>query len=248
MPFEPIGQSDPLANAKYADNSEPLSATGQIIGWGIYGALVLIGFAFGIVTGYERPKTIAVAKPGTDTDQTKPDTHKADTPKTTPKANPSSEPVNPQSVNATPKETPNTTPMPMTPATPKADPKTTPMPTTPTTPKVDPKPSMPATPKVDTTPKKEDLKPVSFKTDVLPVLRTHCLNCHGAAGKPKGNVDLTTIAKIMKSGDTMLVPGKPDKSDIYTSIIDLRMPKDRPKPSDKEIDILKNWILTGAKE
>jgi hypothetical protein len=252
MPFEPLGQSNQLANAKSAGGPEPLSPTGQIIGWGIYGALVLIGFAFGIVTGYERPKTITVAKANTEADPAKPDTHKADPPKPTPKANPSPEPANPQPVNATPKDNPSTGPMPATPATPKADPKTpTPMPMTPATPKVDPKPPMPttpATPKVDTTPKKEELKPVSFKADVLPILRTHCVNCHGAVGKPKGNVDLTTLAKIMKSGDKMVVPGNLKESDIYTSIVDREMPKDKPKPNDKEMLILKNWILTGAKE
>src|SRR5579872_5817433 len=232
MPFEPLGQSDQLANAKYADNSEPLSPTGQIMGWGIYGALVLVGFAFGIVTGYERPKTISVAKANTDADQSKPDTHKSDTPKPTPKAN-TPEPVNPAL-----KDTPNTTPMPTTPATPKVDPKT-PMPTTPVTPKVDPKPPMPmtpATPKVDAAPKKEDLKPVSFSADVLPILRTHCLNCHGGSkGKPKGDVDLTTLAKLIKSNPKMVVPGMPEKSDIYTSITDRGMPQDRQKPSDKEM-------------
>ncbi len=88
-------------------------------------------------------------------------------------------------------------------------------------------------------------------THVIPILRTHCLNCHGAAGKPRGDVDLTTLAKLMKSPspDKILVPGKPEESDFYTSITQRDMPGGgKPKPSDKELLVLKNWILTGAKE
>jgi hypothetical protein len=110
----------------------------------------------------------------------------------------------------------------------------------------------PTPPKKDPPPKKEDpvmaLKPVSFKTDVLPILRTNCLNCHGATGKPKGDVDLTTLAKLMKSGKKMLVAGKPDESDFYTSITERGMPKDRPPISEGDKLVLKNWILTGGKE
>jgi hypothetical protein len=120
-----------------------------------------------------------------------------------------------------------------------------------TTPKVDPKPTTPVTttPPKDP-PKNDNLKPVSFKTDVMPILRTHCLNCHGNVGKPKGDVDLRTIASLMKSTspDKMLVIGKPEESDFYTSITKRDMPQNKPKPSDKEILVLKNWILTGAKE
>lgn len=249
MSMESLRQSEPLANYPHASAPEPLSQSGQIIGWIVYGALLVVGFAFGIVTGYERPKTIAVAKATPDKEQTKPETPKSDS-KVTPKGTPLPDQVQPQPAPPMPKETPNTPPK-ETP-TPRVEPKP-PMPMTTTPPKVDPKPPIPVTtipPKTET-PKKDDLKPVSFKTEVLPILRTHCLNCHGAVGKPKGNVDLRTIASLKSSpseNNKMLVPGKPDESDFYTSITQREMPKDRPKPSENELLILKNWVLTGGKD
>lgn len=265
MSFETLGPRDSFTNSASATASEPLSQAGQLIGWGIYGTLLVIGFAFGIVTGYERPKTITVAKSAGENDQSKPEPPKSETPKnessrSAPKPNPSPEPPNASAV----KETPNSSPVPnnvpkvdpkpvapMPAMPPKVDPKPA-VPTTPTPPKTDPKPPAPTTTtpaKTDAPPKKDDLKPVSFKTDVLPVLRANqCLSCHGATGKAKGNVDLTTLAKAMKSSSKMVVPGKPNESDIFTSITEREMPQNNPKPSEKDLLILKNWILTGAKE
>jgi protein TonB len=259
MAFQSLGPTEPRENSTRISTSQPLSQSGQLIGWGVYGTLLVIGFGFGIVTGYERPKTIAQAKASPDKDQPSSDIPKPDT-KTTPKSTPSSDtPQTPPT--GSPKDTTSTTPA-VTPKTKvdtkppmpfKTDPKP-PLPTTTTPPKVDPKPPMPTTttpPKTDS-PKKEDLKAVSFKTDVLPILRRHCLDCHGGGkGKPKGNVDLTTIAKIMASPSPgkALVPGKPEQSDIYTSITEREMPDGgKPKPSKEDLLILKNWILTGAKE
>ncbi|HEV3384417.1 MAG TPA: c-type cytochrome domain-containing protein [Gemmata sp.] len=263
MSFQSPGPTESLANSARTTAAEPLSQSGQLLGWGIYGTLLVIGFAFGIVTGYERPKTIAQAKATSDKDQANSDSPKPDT-KTTAKVALPTEPSKTQSAT-TAKDVPSTTPdvtpkskvdpkppMPMT-TTPMNDLKP-PMPMTTTPPKTDPpKPPMPTaiTPPPTDIPKKEDLKAVSFKTDVLPILRTHCLNCHGAVGKPKGNVDLRTLASLKNSpseNNKILVSTKPDESDFYTSITQRGMPKDRPPLSEKELLVLKNWILTGAKE
>ena len=40
---------------------------------------------------------------------------------------------------------------------------------------------------------------VTFTKDVLPVFRKYCIDCHSGP-KPKGSVDLTTIAAVMKGG------------------------------------------------
>ena len=39
----------------------PLSVSGQLIGWAVFGGLVLVGFFFGVVTGYEKPKPFSAA-------------------------------------------------------------------------------------------------------------------------------------------------------------------------------------------
>jgi hypothetical protein len=192
-----------------------------MVGWAVYGGLVLVGFFFGIVTGYDQPKTVVVAKAPKEKEPPKPPDKPA--PKVTPEPQPAPEPQ-PTPPVVVPKDDPP----------PKKDP-----------PKVDP-------PKIDTPPpKKEDPKTevvtaVSFK-EVTVVLRKHCTECHGA-GKVQGKVDLTSIAKMKASKGQVLVPGKPDQSDLYTSITVGEMPKDRKKPTDQELMVIRNWILGGAKE
>src|ERR1700722_20682625 len=142
MSSETLRQSERLANYPQASAPEPLSQSGQIIGWLVYGTLLVVGFAFGIVTGYERPKTVTVAKAAPDKDQTKPETPKSDT-KTTPKATPLPDQAQPQPAPPMPKETPNTPPKET--AAPKVEQKP-PMPMTTTPPKVIPKPPTPIPP------------------------------------------------------------------------------------------------------
>jgi hypothetical protein len=216
-------------SADPSDSPSQLSQSGQMIGWAVFGGLVLIGFFFGVVTGYETPKPVLVAKANKDRDKEK---GSAKLP-----------------VTVVPKETPPAPPTP--PMTPKEDetPKVEPPKANP--PKIEPPKVNP--PKINPPSKKEEPKPpalvpVSFQKDVMPILRTHCLNCHGATGKPKGDVNLTSIANMMKSRGKILSPGKPEDSDIYTSITEREMPDGgRPKPTPKELMTLRNWILTGAK-
>jgi len=206
-----------------------LSQTGQMIGWAVFGSLVLVGFFFGVVTGYDTPKPVVVAKAskGLEKDNPKPPASAA--PKETPQPQPQPAPAPPPKKDNSARVDP-----------PKVDP-----------PKIDPPKVDPS--KINPSPKKEEpktqvLTPVSFQKDVMPILRTHCLNCHGATGKPKGDVNLTSIATMMKSRGKILSPGKPEDSDIYTSITEREMPDGgRPKPTSKELMTLRNWILTGAK-
>lgn len=247
MAFNSIGSTASSNSSGLASTSERLSQSGQMIGWGVYGTLVVIGFAFGIVTGYDRPKTITVTKVAKESDSPKPETPKPETPKpdnskSDPKPTPTPEPTVPtapmQPITTAPMETSSPKPMVTTP--PKADPKP-PMPTVTTPPKVDP-------------PKKEDpvaaVKPVSFTKDVKPILLQYCFNCHGSVGKPKDGIDLRTLASIKKGGDggSILTPGSPEKSSLYTTIVDGSMPKGPNKVPKSDQMIIFNWIKGGAKE
>jgi hypothetical protein len=245
MAFESLSTADEHAHTTAHEPEERLSQHGQMIGWAVYGSLVVIGFVFGVVTGYERPKTIVVAKATKEKETTRTETPRPaprqpvtlETPVTTPPTTPPA---------ATPPATP---PMPEKPVEmpPKKDPPAV------TSPKKDPPAVTP--PKKDpvTPPKTENIKAVHFKEVVASVFRSYCLDCHGgSSGKPKGGVDLTSIAKIKSSkasnGD-LLTPGKPEESRIYVSITEMSMPPDGKKgPTPAELMVLKNWILTGAKE
>jgi hypothetical protein len=91
-----------------------------------------------------------------------------------------------------------------------------------------------------------------FIEKVQPVLETHCVGCHNPE-KTKGKLLMHTIDGVMKGGENgaALVPGKPDESAIIKRITlpadddDLMPPKGGPLAAG-EIEILKQWISTGA--
>lgn len=93
---------------------------------------------------------------------------------------------------------------------------------------------------------------VNFKDHVLPIMRTHCLNCHNA-DKPKADLDVSTYAAIMaggSSGDTIKV-GNSAQSLLFKVTnheVEPHMPPKGPKMPEKDLAILKQWIDEGAPE
>lgn len=95
-----------------------------------------------------------------------------------------------------------------------------------------------------------DEDPGAFKSEVAPILRTHCLRCHGG-GKTKGKLSVKTRADALAEAKhgVAIVPGKPMDSSFFTRLID----KDDPMPpadekplTPAEIERLKKWIADGA--
>jgi len=248
-----------------------LSENGQLYAWLIFGGMIVGGFFFGIVAGYQRAPVIQYsAESRTNSTEKKPSTAESGDKRTNKDPAPTSEtsntgtssqtPVNPSDRNnkgttppdalAKTKESTAPSSRPTPPS--KMEQASNLPPPNPSPVANNPPPKTPESP-----PKKEtsssppaNLTPVSFQKDVLPIFRTYCLNCHGAgSGKPKGNVDLRTVAAIMKGGGApILVVGQPEKSAIYTTIEDMSMPPDGKRPTPQELAIIRNWILTGAKE
>ncbi len=105
-------------------------------------------------------------------------------------------------------------------------------------------PATPVTPAVD------------FNRDVVPILSNNCFKCHGpdaSERKAKLRLDVAEIAtKPAESGETAIVPGKPDKSELVTRIFstddDERMPppKSNKHLTDAQRQVLKQWIAQGA--
>lgn len=92
-----------------------------------------------------------------------------------------------------------------------------------------------------------DDKAIVFETHVLPILKSHCLKCHGE-GKVRGGLDLRGMAAISKGGDSglILVPGKPQDSILLKRIESGEMPPSKDKLAKKDFDVLHRWVLTGA--
>ena len=91
---------------------------------------------------------------------------------------------------------------------------------------------------------------LTFEKDVRPIVKAHCTHCHGEEEKPKGGVDLRLrrfMDKMLDEGKHVLVPGKPDQSEMVQLIRSGEMPKKGKKMSEAELAIIEKWISQGAK-
>ena len=63
---------------------------------------------------------------------------------------------------------------------------------------------------------------LTYATDIQPILKESCFNCHGA-NRPKGGLRLDSLEAIMKGGEDgpILVVGKSEKSDLVLSVAKL---------------------------
>jgi hypothetical protein len=97
---------------------------------------------------------------------------------------------------------------------------------------------------------------VSYKADVQPIVKQHCLECHAEGGKGTEKSGLlmtsheslmkgTKFGSIIKPGDSlssvmiMLVEGRADPS--------IKMPHGKESIPKEKIDVLKKWVEQGAK-
>lgn len=98
---------------------------------------------------------------------------------------------------------------------------------------------------------------LQFNRDVRPILSDKCFHCHGAdASHRKGELRLDLREEAMKpaeSGDIALVPGSPEKSQLFARVMlandhdDVMPPEKSGKPlTSAEKAILKQWIAEGA--
>ena len=83
-----------------------------------------------------------------------------------------------------------------------------------------------------------------FQTDLLPILRTHCLRCHNSEARLAG-LDLSTEAALFQgsASGSVLIPGRPEESPLYRMVHEGLMPPDKQTvPSSSEMDILRDWV------
>lgn len=199
----------------------PLSSNAKFAAWVCLGGLMFVGFAFGLWAGTRPPD----AKP-----------------KAVAKATPAPEPVV-KKVNPVPKPEP------------KPDPRPEPVVMKPEPEPVVKKPE--PTPEPVVVAKKPEPKPapkanvpeVTFAKDLVPVIRSHCLTCHGTP-KIEGGFDMRTAAAMLKGGNSgdAFKPGDPSKGSLWSLVKDNEMPPaGKPKLTDAEKKLFHDWIAGGAK-
>ena len=91
-------------------------------------------------------------------------------------------------------------------------------------------------------------QPPRFEKDVAPILRDHCIKCHGGEAR-KGGLDLRSVDAMTHGGDTgtALVPGKSGESLLVEQVSSRNMPPGKnSKLNEAQVAILRNWIDAGA--
>ena len=93
----------------------------------------------------------------------------------------------------------------------------------------------------------EQTASVSFSNDVLPILQSRCVNCHGG-DKIEEGLNLTTFATIMAGSEngSVLTPGDADNSLIAEQVVSQEMPKRGPKLTPPQVQVIIDWINQGA--
>ncbi|MCO6458669.1 MAG: PSD1 domain-containing protein [Pirellulaceae bacterium] len=86
-----------------------------------------------------------------------------------------------------------------------------------------------------------------FEQQVQPLLKKHCLSCHGT-DKPKGGLQLLSRETLLRGGDSgpAAVPGKPDESLLIEAVnyASFEMPP-KGKLAPAEIETLTAWVRRG---
>lgn len=110
---------------------------------------------------------------------------------------------------------------------------------------------LPPTPNVPNSPPAKPEPPaevVTFEKLRLAVLVTGCPECHEGEF-PAADIDLSSFAGLMASNKdgTIVKAGDPENSKLYGSVSDNFMPLDRDPLADEQKQLIKQWILDGAK-
>jgi len=90
---------------------------------------------------------------------------------------------------------------------------------------------------------------LSFEADVRPILKAYCLDGHGGDEKLEGKLDLRLAKFAIRGGETgtALVPGDVEKSPLIARMVAGEMPPSEKKVPAEKIEVVKAWVLQGAK-
>jgi uncharacterized membrane protein len=92
---------------------------------------------------------------------------------------------------------------------------------------------------------------VDFTRDVMPILKQHCVECHGPE-KVKARLRMDSVEGLQKGGKSgaLVKPGDPENSLMLRRVLGLdgddQMPLDKDPLSEKQIDTLRRWVAAGA--
>ena len=97
---------------------------------------------------------------------------------------------------------------------------------------------------------------VSFHSDIQPVLKSHCVECHskGGIGFKKSGFRADSYQHVMQGTQygPVIVPGSSASSTLYRLIAgetdpSIRMPYHRDPLPEEQVKLIATWIDQGAK-
>jgi len=85
-----------------------------------------------------------------------------------------------------------------------------------------------------------------FDRDIVPLLKRHCVKCHGPT-KQEGKLSLATAGGVIRGGSTgaALVPHDVNASLLWQRIVSDEMPPEMPLTGDEK-QLIKRWIAAGT--
>lgn len=88
---------------------------------------------------------------------------------------------------------------------------------------------------------------VSFANDVLPIIESRCVNCHGGDRIEEGLL-LRTYDEIMAGSDNgpIILPGDVVNSLLLELVANQKMPKRGPKLTPPQVQLISDWVAAGA--
>jgi len=88
---------------------------------------------------------------------------------------------------------------------------------------------------------------VSFANDVMPIIQSRCINCHGGERVEKG-LNLGSYADLMAGSENgpVIVPGDAANSLLVELVTNQKMPKRGPKLTPPQVKTITDWVAAGA--
>lgn len=88
---------------------------------------------------------------------------------------------------------------------------------------------------------------VSFANDILPILNSRCLNCHGGDRVEEGLI-VKTYSDLMagSSNGPVIIPGDAEGSLLVELVASQKMPKRGPKLTPPQVQLIIDWVNQGA--
>lgn len=90
---------------------------------------------------------------------------------------------------------------------------------------------------------------LTFEQHVRPILKQHCFHCHGDEEEQQAKLDLRLVRLMLVGGESgpAIVAEKPVESLLLTRVEKGEMPPEGKKLTAAEVNVIRNWLASGAK-